>query len=343
MTSADALIGAELGDFRPLRLLGKGGMGVVYEAEDLALPRTVALKVLAPHLVEDSTARGRFQREIDHAVKIEHPNVVPVYTAGFERPHFFIAMRLVRGAELGVVLDAHTALPEARALRLVGQVASALASMHDSGLVHRDIKPQNVLIWDAGGDDEHAMVTDFGIAKALDPVLSTTGIGPLGTPGYMAPEVCLGQAATPASDQYALACMAFEMLAGSLPFQGDSVLALREAQVEQPVPSLRGIVADVDARSADAIEQALQKRPEQRHPNVRAFVAALGGARVAFGRSESVRRTFACSKAPEERVARLSTEHGLSDVAISRLTDLDRTEVVRMRRRRARRALAGRR
>ena len=109
-------------------------------------------------------------------------------------------------------------LPEPRALRLLGQLASALAAVHERGLVHRDVKPQNVLVWNPGDpEDEHAMLTDFGIAKALDDSRGITGMGALGTPGYMAPEVCLGRAATPASDQYSFACMAFELLAGRSP------------------------------------------------------------------------------------------------------------------------------
>src|SRR4051812_41795543 len=246
MTS-DPLIGTELGDYRPVRVLGKGGMGVVYEAEDLPLRRKVALKVLAPEVVEDRTARARFQREIDHAVAIEHPHVVPVYNAGFERPHFFIAMRLIPGDDLAALEKMGGPLPPARALRLVGQIASALHAVHGSGLVHRDVKPHNVLIWGAGEEEEHAVLTDFGIAKALDESRGITGLGAVaGTPAYMAPEVCLGQPATPASDQYSLAITAFELLSGELPITGDAV-SFRDAHVEQPPRKLHDVVPSATA------------------------------------------------------------------------------------------------
>src|SRR4051812_22625828 len=116
------LVGTEIGDFRPIRVLGAGGMGVVYEADDIALRRRVALKVLAPHLVDDRVARERFQREIDHAVAIEHPHIVPVYRAGYEPPHFYIAMRLIPGPDLWSILHEGGPLPERRALRLLGQL-----------------------------------------------------------------------------------------------------------------------------------------------------------------------------------------------------------------------------
>jgi serine/threonine protein kinase len=179
-------------------------MGAVYQAEDLALHRKVALKLRLPEFVDDGRARARFQREIDHAVAIEHPHVVPVYAAGFERPQFYIAMRLVPGPDLHRIVRDGGALEESRTLRIHGQVASALHAVHTKDLVHRDVKPHNVLLWEAGSDEEHAMLTDFGIAKALDDTHSLTGLAAIGTPGYMAPELSLGHLATPACDQYSL-------------------------------------------------------------------------------------------------------------------------------------------
>lgn len=342
MTASDPLIGAELGDFRPVGLLGKGGMGAVYEADDLALHRRVALKVLLPEFAEDSRARARFQREIEHAVAIEHPHVVPVYAAGYERPHFYISMRLVPGPDLAKVLRSGGALEEARALRILGQVASALHAVHKSGLVHRDIKPHNVLLWDAGSDEEHAMLTDFGIAKALDDTHSLTGLSAIGTPSYMAPEICLGHLATPACDQYSLGCMAYELLSGHAPFDGDAG-AMRDAHVErQPVP-LVDAAPQISRAVADAVDIALAKDPKRRHEDVRAFVRTAKASDEAFRRSQAITRVMAEVNGPEEAVGRLSAEHGLSDVTISQLIELDRTQVVRLRRRQARRALVGRR
>lgn len=342
MTSIDPLIGAELGDFRPVSLLGEGGMGAVYEADDLALNRRVALKVLLSRFAEDRRARARFQREIDHAVAIEHPHVVPIYAAGYERPHFYLAMRLVPGPDLARTVRSSGPLDELRALRILGQVASALHAVHENGLVHRDIKPHNVLLWGAGSGEEHAMLTDFGIAKALDDTQSITGLTALGTPAYMAPEVCLGQLATPACDQYSLACMAFELLSGEPPFNGDAV-TLREAHVEQEPPSLADVAPHISPVVATAVDIALAKDPGKRHSDVRQMVRAAEASDDAFRRSRELRRVMAEANRPHDAAVRLSSEQGLSDERISQLTDLDRTEVVRLRRRQARRALVGRR
>jgi serine/threonine protein kinase len=340
---SDELIGTELGDYRPISVLGRGGMGVVYEAEDLALRRTVALKVLAPNLLEDTTARARFQREIAHAVAIEHPHVVPVYAAGFARPHFYLATRLIRGPDLARLLSAEGALEERRALRVLGQVASALHTMHEQGMVHRDVKPANVLLWAAGQDEEHAMLTDFGIAKALNDSLSSlTGLGAVGTPAYMAPEVCLGRSAVPASDQYSLACMAFELLSGRPPFDADGV-SLPDAHIEQSPMSLATAAPEVSASVAAAVDRALAKQPGERHPDVREFVRSARVADDAFKTSQAITRVMTEAARPEDTVERLSRQHGLTDAAISQITEIDRTEVVRLRRRQARQALAGRR
>jgi len=341
-TDTDPLIGHELGDYQVISQLGKGGMGAVYEAEDLALRRRVAVKVLLPAFAEDARARARFQREIDHAVAIEHPHVVPVYSAGYEPPHFYIVMRLVPGPDLSKVLQSDGPLPEDRALRLLGQVASALHAVHTRGLVHRDIKPHNVLVWDADGEDEHAILTDFGIAKALDDTRSVTGVAAVGTPAYMAPEVCLGHLATTACDQYSPACMAYQMLAAEPPFAGDAS-ALRAAQIEQPPIPMREAAPAVSATVASAVDRALAKRPEQRFRDVRSFVRAARTAEAAFRRSEEISRVMTQGTRPEEKIGALSSQHGLSDGTISHLTNLNHTEVVRLRRRQARRALVGRR
>lgn len=342
VTPIDPLIGEELGDFRLLRPLGRGGMGAVYEAEDLALQRRVALKVLLPEFTEDTQARARFQNEIAAAVAVEHPHVVPVYAAGYEPPHFYIAMRLVPGPDLANVLRSEGQFEEVRALRIVGQIASALHAVHERGLVHRDVKPHNVLLWGCGTADEHAMLTDFGIAKALDDTRNITGVGPIGTPAYMAPEVCLGRSATPACDQYSLGCMAYELLSGRPPFGGDA-MALREAHVQSlPVP-LAELAPTITPSIGTAIDTALAKDPKERHTDVRALVMAAKASDDAFRLSQEISRVMVEVREPSEAVGRLITEHGLSDATISQLTDLDHTQVVRLRRRQARRALLGRR
>lgn len=338
----DPLIGTELGDFRPLRELAHGGMGVVYEAEDLVLRRHVALKVLRPEVADDRVARSRFQREIDHAASIEHPHVVPVYRAGYEPPHFYIAMRLIPGPDLATVLRKDGPLSAARAWRLLGQIAAALFAVHQQGLVHRDIKPHNVLAWSAGDEDEHAMLTDFGIAKALDESRGLTGLGPIGTPGYMAPEVWLGRSATPASDQYSLGCLAFELLSGELPYDAEGS-GFADAHIGQDPKPLAELVPDLSSDVVAAVERALAKDPAERHPSVRELVRAARPGREAFRQSEAVTRVMREASQPGDAVTRLIAEDTtLSDARISQITDVDRTDVLRARRRAARRALVGR-
>ncbi|MEA2188430.1 MAG: hypothetical protein QOK16_3441 [Solirubrobacteraceae bacterium] len=342
MPESDPLIGTELNEFRPVRVLGRGGMGVVYEAEDVALHRRVALKVILPEIAEGEHVRDRFRREIELAVQIEHPYVVPVYSAGFASQHFYIAMRLIAGQDLNKVLATHGLLDESRALRILGQVASALHAVHVKGLVHRDVKPHNVLLWSVDSGEEHALLTDFGIAKALDDTLSLTGPGGVGTPAYMAPEVCLHQSASPASDQYSLACMAYELLAGRRPFRAGAA-EMANAHVKEAPPSLAQQAPQVTASVAAAIDRALSKQPEHRYPDIKAFVKAVTGAEESFQRSQRIDQIIKQAPQREDAVEELVTDFGLSDETVSHLTDLDETEIVRLRRRRARAALVGRR
>ena len=274
---------------------------------------------------------------------IEHPHVVPVYRAGYEPPHFYIAMRLIPGPDLWSVLREDGPLQESRALRLLGQLASALAAVHERGLVHRDVKPQNVLVWTSDDpDDEHAMLTDFGIAKALGESRGITGLGAPGTPGYMAPEVCLGRAATPASDQYSFACMAFEILAGRSPYDADQV-SFPDAHIEQTPHALGEFAPHVSSGVADAISRALAKDPAQRHPTIRDFVHAARPAAEAFDRSQAITRVLTETKRSDDAVTRLlAAPVALTDTTISRVTNVDPTEVARARRRTARTALVGR-
>jgi serine/threonine protein kinase len=335
----DGLIGVELAGFRIESELGRGGMGVVYLAEEVALGRVVALKVLAPEHVQDPTARGRFQFEIKSAVAIEHPHVVPIYGAGYEGGQFYLAMRFVRGEDLLRVLDTDGPLSEARALRIVGQIASALHAVHEQGIVHRDIKPQNVLVWNAGEPDEHSFLTDFGIARALDESRRLTQFGALGTRGYMAPELLDGMAPTPACDQFSLACVAFELLTGRLPFgEGTTDTADDEPQ-DLPLPIVA--YAPPSKRVRESIEQALSVDPKERFVDIRAFVAAMDVAHEAFERSRAITGTVATARSAEKLVSELYTSHGLSEEAIAEIADLRKSEVVRLKRQAARSFLVG--
>lgn len=263
--ASDPLIGQTLGNYEIGERIGAGGMGVVYRATDLVLGRPVAFKVLAAHLLEDATARTRFQREIRSAVAVEHPNIVPVYAGGFEADHFFLAMRLVNGPNLSTLI-AGDGLTDERALRLFEQIASALGHVHRSGLVHRDVKPQNVLVANVGEADEYAMLTDFGIARALNTsTMLTRGI--IGTPEYLAPEILQWKQPEPASDQYSLACVLYEMLSGKPPFTQNLPLA----HIEDDPPRLTELCEGVSEELWEPVEQALAKFPRDRFPDMRAF------------------------------------------------------------------------
>jgi serine/threonine-protein kinase len=310
-------------------------MGVVYRAHDRTLKRIVALKVLAPELLQDSTARARFQREITAAVAIEHPHVVPVYDAGYDEGHFFLVMRYVDGPDL-FKISREGPLPEARAMRLVGQIASALYDVHQHGLVHRDVKPENVLVWTAGAPDEHSFLTDFGIAKALNETQRITRIGALGTRGYMAPELLDGADPTPACDQFSLACLLFQLLTCELPFDSSDPDDL------DPMPrSLFSLAPTASKPVADAIKRALSPKPEDRFPDIKAFVAGDDVAHESFERSQAISETVAEHRSDSELVSRLFTNHGLTEAAIAEITDLERARVMQLRRRAARRSLIG--
>jgi len=266
----DPLIGTELGDYLIEGLLGVGGMGAVYRARDLALGRPVALKVMLGHLLGDASARARFQREITNAARIEHPHVVPLYAAGYEQGHFFIAMRLIDGPDLAGVLEGG-ALATSRAVARFGEMAAALQSIHRDGYVHRDVKPQNILIAHRDHPGEYAVLGDLGISRALDSSTVLTQ-GVVGSPEYMAPEVLRWQPAVPASDQYALACVLFEMLTGRSPY-GD--LDVPSAHLDAPIPRLGDALSGVSDSVDLAIRRALAKEPADRFDDVREFAEAV--------------------------------------------------------------------
>ena len=205
-----ANIGSELAGYRLDELIGRGGMGVVYRAHDLALDRDVALKLLAPHLAEDVSFRERFLTESRVAASLEHPNVVPIHDAGEIDGQLYIAMRLVEGSDLKEVLR-EGPLEPARAVRVLEQIAGALDAAHARGLVHRDVKPSNVLL-DEGG---HVYLADFGLSRYLgDAALPLGPAKSLGTADYVAPEQIRGEEVDGRADVYALGCMLYECLDG---------------------------------------------------------------------------------------------------------------------------------
>jgi hypothetical protein len=262
--------GEQIGPYRILREIGGGGMGVVYEAADDALDRTVALKLISPHLAADPAFRARFTREAQALAALDSPQVVHVYAHGEVDGRLYLATQLVPGGDLGAMLRHHGAPPAAVALDLVAQVASGLADAHAAGMVHRDIKPANVLLRRRGATMA-AYLGDFGISRRLHadgPEDDRTGT--VGTPSYMAPELHAGGEAGVASDVYSLGCLLWATLSGRAPYRGATELDLVRAHLEQPVPQLAG-----DSPLATEVNRilatALAKDPADRYPSAAAL------------------------------------------------------------------------
>jgi len=246
-------------------------MGIVYRATDLALDRTVALKVLAEDLARDPDFRRRFSAESKLAASLDHPNVIPIYAAGEAEGVLYIAMRYVEGDDLRTILRAEGALEPARAARLVAQIAAALDAAHAHGLVHRDVKPANVLVT----RDDHAYLTDFGISKRLGGSSGETRTGlVLGTLDYIAPEQIRGGTVDPRTDVYALGCLAFHLFAGKVPFDLEAEEGKLWAHISAPRPRLSERAAV--GRAFDAsVARAMARRPRERFATAGDFGAAL--------------------------------------------------------------------
>ena len=282
-TRGDLEPGAEFAGYRIESIIGRGGMGVVYLAEHEGLKRKVALKLLAPSLAEDPRFRERFVRESQLAASIDHPNVIPIYEAGEAEGRLYIAMRFVEGTDLGTLLREQGTLDTLRASRIVGQVAAALDAAHEQGLVHRDVKPANVLIARQRGTEAgaHAYLTDFGLTKraASDSGVTETGQF-VGTLDYAAPEQFRGQVADARTDVYSLACVLFECLAGHPPFRAENEAALMFAHLMEAPPRLTADRPDLPDEVDEVVATAMAKAPDDRYPSAGTFAsrasAALG-------------------------------------------------------------------
>jgi serine/threonine-protein kinase len=266
----DPRIGSVIAGHRIERLVGRGGMGVVYEAVDESLDRTVALKLIAPELAAEPGFRGRFMTESRVAASLDHPNVVPIYRAGEDGGILFLAMRFVAGDDLRTLVARDGPLEPARAAAVIAQVAGALAAAHERGLVHRDVKPANVLVT----ADNHCYLTDFGLVKDLAATTGATRTGEvLGTLDYVAPERIQGGGTGPWTDVYALGCVLFFTLTGGVVFPVEEPERKLWAHVSEPPPSA-GVSPTVDA----VIARALAKDPRERYESAPALAAALHGA-----------------------------------------------------------------
>jgi serine/threonine protein kinase len=273
--------GSQIAGYLIEEQIGRGGMAVVYRASDTRLDRSVALKILAPELAGDTAFRQRFMREMRAAASVDHPHIVPVFDAGEVDGVLYIAMRYVRGQDLRTLLDAEHALPAARVVHIIRQVASALDDAHARGLIHRDVKPGNMLIGTVAGSGQpdHVYLSDFGLSKPDVSGANLTLTGQfMGTLDYMAPEQAEGHAVDGRADLYALACTAFEMLAGQPPFKRDQGFAVLWAQLSAPAPSLRALRPDLPPAVDQVMARALAKAPDDRYRTCTEFAGALRAA-----------------------------------------------------------------
>jgi serine/threonine-protein kinase len=273
----DLLPGAEIAGCRIEAVAGRGGMGIVYRATQLSLGRPVALKLIAPERAGDAGFRERFERESRLAAAIDHPNVIPVYGAGEEAGHLYLVMRYVAGTDLQALLARERRLEPGRVAAILGQVAAALDAAHAAGLVHRDVKPANVLL---GGD--HAYLADFGLSRVAttDERMTTTGHW-IGTVDFMAPEQFQGDAVDARADVYALGCVLHTALTGETPYPRGTVPATMLAHLSDPPPRPSRTAPGVPDGFDRVVARALAKAPAERYPSAgdlaRAARAAADG------------------------------------------------------------------
>jgi tetratricopeptide (TPR) repeat protein len=269
----DGRIGTELGGYRIVEPLGSGGTSVVYRAEHVRLGRPAALKLLTPGFGE-SDFHERFLRESQLAASLDHPSIVPVYDAGDEDGVLYIAMACVDGDDLKTLLAEEGRLDVRRALRILGQIGSALDAAHARGLVHRDVKPANILV----GEGDRAFLSDFGVVKELAGNGTTRTGSFIGTIEYCAPEQIEGEDVDGRADVYALACVLYECLTGEPPFHRPSEVAVLNAHLHTPPPKLSRTAPDLPAALEPVISKALSKSPLDRYATCAELIAAARAA-----------------------------------------------------------------
>jgi serine/threonine protein kinase len=281
--------GQSFGDYEIQSIAGKGGMGVVYRATQRSLGRTVALKVVRDEIAQGPEYRERFLREARLAASVDHPHVVTVYDVGEQDGQLFLAMQWIDGEDLKQVLERSGRLAPERVVAIVSQVAGALDAVHSvAGLVHRDVKPANVLLRQVEGRD-HAYLTDFGVAKPSEAADQLTRTGwVVGTDGYLSPEQIRGQKPGPRSDLYSLGCLFFEAITGQPPFRAENQMALRWAHANDPRPAVSAVVPELDRRYDQFIAVALAIDPERRFASGRDFATALRAAYEETNPDESI-------------------------------------------------------
>jgi serine/threonine-protein kinase len=271
--------GSKFGGYEVESVVGLGGTGTLYRARQLRLDRLVALKLVEPDVARDPVIRERLRREARAVASLDHPNVVPLYEAGEEDGTVFVVTRWVDGTELGTLIEREGPLEPRRAARIAGQIADALEIAHEAGLVHRDVKPSNVIVTPEG----HVYLTDFGLAKRAETAVGLTAADQvLGTVDYVAPEQIEGSEPDARSDVYSLGSVLYEMLTGQAPFaEHQGGMAKMWAQVNAEPPPVRERQPDVPAPLEDVVRRAMSKNPDDR-PTAATFrpsvLAAVGEA-----------------------------------------------------------------
>ncbi len=266
-------LGSTLGPYRLLEQIGLGGMATVYKAYQPGMDRLVALKVLPSHYARDPRFLKRFEQEARVIAKLEHRNIVPVYDFGEQDGTAYLAMRYLQAGTVKNILS-HGPLPLTDAAKLLADIAVALDYAHAQGIVHRDVKPSNILV-DKHGD---AYLTDFGIAKVLESASELTGSAMLGTPTYMAPEQTIGKPVTPQSDVYSLGVMLYEMVIGKPPYEADTPIAIALMHVHEPLPLPRKMRPDLPEAVELVILKALAKESNDRYQSAGELARAFAGA-----------------------------------------------------------------
>ncbi|WP_424750041.1 protein kinase domain-containing protein [Mycobacterium sp.] len=280
MTATDSRVGTTFGKYEITGVLGKGGMGEVYEAYDNEIGRTVALKIIKSEYANDHQYRIRFERESHAAATLQEPHVIPIHGFGQIDGSLFIDMRLVRGTDLESLLD-KSPLEPSRAVAIITQIAAALDAAHAEGLIHRDVKPQNIIVTPA----DFAYLVDFGIAEMVGDTRLTAFGAQIGSWVYMAPERFTGQEITPAVDVYALTCVLYESLTGQVPFPADSQEAVVAAHLTLPPPRPSVTNPKVPPAFDDVIARGMAKEPDDRYGSAGALGRAANRALQEAGRT----------------------------------------------------------
>jgi serine/threonine protein kinase len=273
----DRLTRVLAGRYKVQKLLGAGGMGAVFLADDLTLEREVAIKVLPPDMSRDDRVVARFQREAKTAAKLDHPNIIPIHRVESESGLHYFVMKYVTGRSLESMLEPGQPLPVPFVIRVLAEAAAALGHAHARGVVHRDVKPANIML----GADDQVVLTDFGISKVGDLTAQLTQTGMIiGTPHYMAPEQATGREVDGRADQYSLAVLGHQLFTGKLLFSGDSAHTIIYRHVSEEPPRVASLRRDVPPAADAALHRALRKQPDERFATMEAFAKALRGEAV---------------------------------------------------------------